>query len=425
MRKLSLLAAATLLLVMAASGGALGVTVHVWHSLSPTNASGTLEAIVEEFNRLNPDIHVELTYAGGYVEAMEKALAAHAGGAGPHIMQFEQTRSAAFYYAGALRSIDEFVYGPDGIDLSDFSQTMLGAVTYDGKLYGLPFNVSTPLLYYNRGMFLQAGLGDAAPRTTQELFEYSRKLARDTNGDGQTDVFGFDFYEWGWLFEAWIGRVGARVHDEELTQFTFNSPEAIAIMEFAQAMVHEHGVARAPGNYNQFWAGTLAMRELSTASLANNIRSAQENNMDMGVAPLVCDTECYAPIGGGNFFMLNTGTPEEQQAAWKFLKFLTNTENLARFARDSGYMVGRRSSFESPILLDVFAEQPEFRITYEQMDYAYPRPKVPFWQSDVAPILTGFFNNAFRQKGNVRQILDEAVRTANGRLAEWRASLGR
>lgn len=413
-----------LILVAMISGTALGVNISVWHSLSASNASGTLQAIVDDFNRLNPDINVELVYAGGYVEAMEKALAAHAGGAGPHVMQFEQTRSAAFYYAGALRSIDEFVDGPDGIDISDFSQTMLGAVTYDGKLYGLPFNVSTPLLYYNRGLFLESGLTENAPRNSQELLEYSRKLARDTNGDGQTDIYAIDFYEWGWIFESWIGRYGARIHNDELTEFTFNSPEAIEAMEFVQALVHEQGVARAPGNYSQFWAGTLAMRELSTASLANNIKTAAEHNMDMAVAPLACEVECYAPIGGGNFFMLDTGTAEEQLAAWKFLKFLTNTENLARFSRDSGYMAGRRSSFESPILQEVFAEQPEFRVTYEQMDHAYPRPKVPFWQSDMAPLITGFFRDQFAGRGNVQLLLDEAARTANNRLAEWRDSLG-
>ena len=423
LRKFVLMVAAALGLVVLLSGAALGVSITVWHSMTTTQQD-LLEEITEDFRRVYPDIEVELVYAGGYVDTMEKALTAHAAGAGPHVLQLEQTRSAVFYYSGALLSIDEFIDGPDGIDLSDFSPTMLGAVTYDGKLYGLPYNVSTPLLYYNRGLFLESGLSGDAPRTTQELFEFARKITRDTDGDGNPDIYGFDFYEWGWLFEAWIGRRGGRVLNDDLTAFTFNSQEAVEIMEFAQEMVNQHQVARAPGNYSQFWNGTLAMRELSTASLANNIRSAAEHGMDMAVAPLVCDVECYAPIGGGNFFLMNTGTREQQEAAWKYLRFITNTENLARFSAGSGYMAGRRSAFEHPILLEKFLEQPEFRVTYEQMDTAYPRPKVPFWQSDVAPLLTGFFRVQFAENGNVRQYLDQAVEKANQRLMEWRSELG-
>lgn len=414
---------AAFLLVVLACQQAFGVTVSIWHSLTDRLGLEAFEAAVAEFEGANPGIDVEVVYAGGYVEAMEKAMAAYVGGAPPNILHLEQTRSAAFYFAGALYPIDEYVEGPDGIDLTDFSPTMLGAVTYGGRLYGLPYNVSTPLLYFNRDMFLRAGVRPEAPKTPQQILDVSLKIARDRNGDGVTDVFGIDFYTWGWLFEAWIGRYGARVHDEELTKFTFNSPAAVEAMDFARALVNEYRVATHRGNYGMFWAGELAMRELSTASLADNIQNARENSMDMGVAPLACHVECYAPIGGGNLFLVNTGSAKEKEAAWKLLKHLTSTESLARYAASSGYMVARRSAFTSPILQDVFRQQPEFRVTYEQLDFAYPRPKLPFWQSDVAPVLEQFFKAQFEEHNSVKALLDEAVRAANARLEEWRLAV--
>lgn len=415
----------TLLLVMLVSTVAFAVDIEIWHSLTPRLGQATLEEVVAEFMETNPDINVEVVYAGGYGDGMEKAMTAYSGGAPPNIMHLEQTRSAAFYYSGALLSIDKYVSGPDGIDLGDFSPTMLGAVTYEGSLYGLPYNISTPLLYYNRNMFLEAGLSGDPPTTSSELLEYSRKIARDRDGDGHTDVFGIDFYSWGWIFESWIGRYGARVHNDDVTAFTFNSPEAIKAMEFVQSLVNEAGVASHKQSYSNFWAGELAMRELSTASLANNINNARENSMDMGVAPLGCEVECYAPIGGGNLFLFDTGTEAQKEASWKLLKFITSSENLARYGADSGYMVARRSSFTSPTLETVFAQQPEFRVTYEQLDIAYPRAKVPFWQSDVAPLLGDFFKAQFDENGNVKTLLDEAVRQANARLSEWRREVGR
>src|SRR5690606_15886315 len=92
LRKFVLMVAAALGLVVLLSGAALGVSITVWHSMTTTQQD-LLEEITEDFRRVYPDIEVELVYAGGYVDTMEKALTAHAAGAGPHVLQLEQTRS--------------------------------------------------------------------------------------------------------------------------------------------------------------------------------------------------------------------------------------------------------------------------------------------------------------------------------------------
>jgi len=399
-------------------------SITVWHSLDTGEASKSFDAICEDFSKAHPEIEAEIVYIGGYVQGMEKALVAWAGGAAPNVAMFEQTRSAAFYYSGALLDIGPYIKGPNGIDLKDFSQSMLGAVTYDGNICGLPYNNSTPLIYYNRDLFLRSGLQPQAPKTWDEILAFSKKIAHDTDGDGKNDVYGFDFYSWGWLFEAWIGQNGARVLNDDLTEFTFNSPAAVEAMQFVQNMVHEHGVAYYAGSsgYNLFWNNQLGMTERSTASLGNNILKA---TFDMGVAPLAGNKEYYAPIGGGNFFLMNTGTSAQKEAAWTFLKFITSTDQHARFSAASGYMGARRSTFTSPIMRTRFADEPRYRVTYEQMDVAYARPKVPFWQESVAPEITKFYKTQFAQNGNVKAALDEAVRVANTRLQEWRRTLVR
>lgn len=398
----------------------------VWHSLDATHGEPMFNQVADEFRKAYPDIEVEVINAGGYVAALDKLQVAYAGGASPNIAMTEQTRSAGLYYAGALLSIDEFIKGPNGIDISDFSPTMLGAVTYEGKLYGLPYNTSTPLLYYNKDLFEKSGLQPNAPKTWAEILNFSRKIAKDTNGDGNTDVFGIDFYAWGWLFEAWTGQNGGRIINDEVTQFTFATEANIEAMQFVQDLVHKERVARYAGSsgYNLFWAGTLAMTERSTASLADNISKA---TFDMGVAPLACNKECYAPIGGGNFFMMNTGTKEEQEAAWLFLKWITSPENLAEMSAATGYMAARRSSMNAPALRDMFRKEPRYRATYEQMNVAYTRPKVPFWNSTVGPALStgGFYTLQFQENGNIRQGLEELDRIANAAMKDWLATLKR
>jgi ABC-type glycerol-3-phosphate transport system substrate-binding protein len=86
-------------------------SITVWHSLDTGEASKSFDAICEDFSKAHPEIEAEIVYIGGYVQGMEKALVAWAGGAAPNVAMFEQTRSAAFYYSGALLDIGPYING--------------------------------------------------------------------------------------------------------------------------------------------------------------------------------------------------------------------------------------------------------------------------------------------------------------------------
>lgn len=409
----------TVLTVAAVAGAQ--TTVTVWHPLPVGAATEAFHAQIDEFMRQNPDVIVDVSRPGGYGDTREKSIVAWAGRAAPNIVILEQTHGFTFFADGLFMPLDEFIENDPTITHDDIYPGMRENLTYNGKLYGLPYNTSTLLLYYNRGMFEHAGLPPTAPTTNAELLEYSRRIARDTTGDGLADIIAIDFYAWGWAFEAWIGRNGGRVTNEAGTEYTFNSPEAVEAMEFAQALVNEHRVARYGTGYPFFWNGSLAMRELSTASLANNIDQANQNGIDMWVAPLVCNVECYVPIGGGNMFMFNQGTDAEKEAAWRLMSFLVEADNLAAFSAATGYMAGRRSAIQSPVLQDFFIDEPRGLVTYQQLIHARPRAKVPNWNLVGDELAGTLYRGMFHNNGNVRELLDNIVRYGNQILDEWYA----
>lgn len=381
-----------------------------------------MDELVEEFMEQNPDIYVDHVHIAGYNQMNEKTQVAWAGGAAPNVVIIEQSRWFGFALDGMFLPLNEYVENDPSISLDDLYPGIREHLTWDDKLWGLPYNISTPLVYFNRDLFAVSGLDSVAPTTWDEILEVSKRIARDSTGDGEIDVWGIDFYKWGWLFEAWIGQNGARVASEDGRRYTFNSPEAIEAMEFTQSLVQEHRVARSGTGYPDFWAGKLGMTERSTASLASNIENAEASGFDMWVAPLACNVECYAPIGGGNLHILNTGTDEQKEAAWRFVSFLTDSENLARIGAATGYMAGRRSSIESPILQDHLRDEPRFMVTYEQLVDASPRAKVPNWAGEMAEQVGQFGTRQHRDNANVREELNELVRFGNALLDEWYAS---
>lgn len=393
-----------------------------FYDASPAGAPAEMmDTLIAEFEEQNPDIKVDVVRPGGYNATREQALVAFFGGRAPNLVMIEQAQGFAFTAQGMFLPLDEFIENDPTISIDDLYPGIVDHLTWQGKIWGLPYNISTPLLYYNADLFAMSGLPETSPATWDEILLYSRAIARDSDGDGVNDVNGIDFYQWGWLFEAWIGQNGAQVANEDGTQFLFNSEEAIQAMEFTQALVREHNVARQGTGYNDFWAGKLGMTERSTASLQNNIDKSTESGFNMGVGPLACNVQCYAPIGGGNLHMFKAGNEQQQQATWKLISFLMDTDNLARFSAATGYMAGRRSSLQSYYLQDRFVDEPRSIATYMQLEVAKARAKVPIWPEFLEEIAR-FGTRQHRDGANVRQELNELVRIGNQLLTDWYAT---
>jgi len=397
-------------------------TITFYDPRANTAIAQLMDILVAEFEEQNPDIKIDHVNIAGYNQMNEKTLVAWAGGAAPNVVIIEQSRWFGFALDGMFLPIDTFLENDPSISLEEIYPGIRDHLTWDGKLWGLPYNISTPLIYFNRDLFRESGLDPVAPTTWDGILETGRRIAKDLDGDGNNEVWALDFYAWGWLFEAWLGQNGARVASEDGHRYTFNSEEAIQAMEFTQALVLEHRVARQGTGYPDFWAGRLGMTERSTASLSGNVNNAASSGFDMWVAPLACNVECYAPIGGGNLHILNTGSPEQREAAWRFVKFLFDTENLARMGASTGYMAGRTSSLQSPTLQDHFVDEPRAVVTYQQLVHAAPRAKVPNWAGEVASMISSFATRQHRDGVNVRAELNEMAREANILLDEWYAS---
>jgi len=416
-------AIAAIVVTLTLSAAVAAQTTITFYDPRPNQAlSNLMDRLVAEFEAQNPDIRIEHVHIAGYNQINEQTLVAWAGGAPPNVVIIEQSRWFGFALDGMFMPIDSFLERDPAFSLDDIYPGIRDHLSWDGKLWGLPYNISTPLIYFNRDLFRRSGLEPVAPRTWDEILAKSRAIARDTNGDSNPDVWGIDFYAWGWLFEAWLGQNGARVAAPDGRRYTFDSDEAVEAMEFTQALVLQHRVARQGTGINDFWAGRLGMTERSTASLADYSRNAANNNIDMWVAPLACQKECYAPIGGGNIHILNTGTPQQREAAWRFVKFLFDTENLALMGSTTGYMAGRASSIQSDILQHHFSDEPRALVTYQQLVHARPRAKVPNWAGDIADMISSFATRQHRDGVNVRQELTEMARRANIMLEEWYAS---
>lgn len=357
------------------------VEVTFWAALGGNNGT-ILESFVKAFNESQNEVSVKYEFQGAYADTEQKFLATLAGGQVPDLVMLEISRIPGFANSGALLPLDDLAAGPDGIDLSDFAAGLLAESKINGKLYSLPQARSMPVFYYNKDMFKAAGIdATAAPKDWAAIRDAAIKL---TKADGSAYGWGLQIGNPWWYFQEAVENYGAEmsVRDGDKCTATFNSPEAVKALQWWYDLVYVDKAAKIyPGQGLTTWealqadfiSGKIGMMYITTGWMGNIKKNSP---FEVGVGMLAAGPTGVrrAPTGGNGIAIPAKAPAEHQAAAWKFLKWLTDTPQTASWAKQTGYMPLRLSAMNDPALQAYFKENPTFQVAVEQMQYASPFP---------------------------------------------------
>ncbi|MGI6149665.1 MAG: ABC transporter substrate-binding protein [Limnochordia bacterium] len=372
LRLLSLVVALTVL--VAASTHAAPVQVDFWIGLSGSLGEVLMD-MVNEFNASQDEVFVNASFQGSYFDVQQKAMISIAGGMPPDMIQVEQAQVRNLAAMGVVPPLSDL-----NIDTSEFIPTLIADCYYKGELYGVPFNRSTPLLYYNKEMFREAGLGEDPPKTWEEVLEFAKKLTKPASGD-QDATWGFQIVPNFWFFEAMVWQFGGEMADDSTGQLLYDGPQAVEALKFWQDLIHVHQVARCPAGEEaaahaitraDFYAGRVAMIFDSTGQL-----TAHDNNtpFEMGVGFLPAAVTHAVPTGGGNIVIL-ARNPETRRAAAKFIEWFTNAENAAVWSMRTGYMPVNQVAMNSEEMQKFYETNPNAKVAGDQLVYARTVPAI-------------------------------------------------
>ncbi|MBB6097282.1 sn-glycerol 3-phosphate transport system substrate-binding protein [Deinobacterium chartae] len=405
-------AAVSLALCVSTSALAAPIQIEVWSALSKGYGQAEFEEFAKDYSKLNPEVQVKVVYSGSYDDTLKKAQAAVAARKAPNVVMFEQTHGAGFVDAKAVLPLNDLIAADKRFNLKDFHSSLLSTCRYGDALYCLPFNTSTPVVYYNADLFKAAGLDPVKdfPRTWGELERVAPKLTK-VNAKGVAEQWALGLYASpGWIFDAYLGQAGGNILSPDRKSFAFAGRQGISVMNVWKRMADNKSGKFSSNQYADFFSGKQAMIIASTAALENNFRQAKFN---MKVAPLWCGVRCYAPIGGANLYLMNTGSEAEKKAAFDFMKYVTSAEVGAKFGAATGYMAPRRSSMLTKTLKDRFAKRPEARVTYDQMrTHGFPRTLVPFY-NEVDSAITTATEEVLIAKKDPKAALEKAAAEGN------------
>lgn len=314
-------------------------------------------------------VHVTPIYVdGAYEGALEKLQTMAISGDLPSITQAGHQYAFFMTENMPVKYVQDFM-DAENYDVSDFYPTMLDlGRDEEGKLAGLPFGVSTAILYLNKEIFEANGLDVEADAPT--TFDEMRELAKQLTYDGNYGAY-IDYTITGnWEIQTMVEDMGGQMLTEDRSAMGCET-QMQQTLEFLNALVNEDKSMPLVTNdqaVEAFKAGKIAMYISSTADL-RGLQNDSNFEIVTTLHPTDGSGKKGAPAGGNSVYILES-TPEEEQASWEFVKYITSPEATAYVAQQFGYMVTRQSAYESQELMgDYLNENPAAAVTYEQVDW--------------------------------------------------------
>ena len=357
-----------------------------------------VDGLVADFMKANPDIKVNAIYAGNYNDARIKALAALKSGESAQLSVMFSIDIYELIEQGAIVAFDEIVEtAEEKAWLKKFYPSLMENGMTQGKVWGIPFQRSTIVMYYNKDAFRDAGLDPAkAPANWDELVSMGKKLVKKSGG--QTARWGAMIPSTGypyWMFGALTKQNGQVLMNADGNKTYFDAPATVEALQFWRDLGNKHGVMPSGtiewGTLRKnFLEGKTAIMWHSTGNLTVVKSKAK---FDFGVAMLPAKKSRGTPTGGGNFYIFKKSSPAERKAAMKLIRFLTEPARTAEWSMKTGYIGTRPDAYQTEALKKYVAGFPPAAVARDQLKFA------------TAELST-------YQTGRVRKLLDDAIQAA-------------
>ena len=334
-----------------------------------------IDDFVTDFSKENPSIKVTPIYAGSYQDTIVKALTAHKSGAPPVMSVLLSTDMFTLIDEDAIVPIDGFVKtADDKAWLTGFYKAFMQNSQTGGKTWGIPFQRSTIVQYYNKDLFKAAGLDpNKAPGTWVELADYAKKLTLK-DASGKVTQYGVQIPSSGfpyWLFQALAIENDVVMANEAGNAVKFDDPKVIEALQYwidlTKQGSHPPGIVEWGTTPKDFFEKKVAMMWTTTGNLTNVKTNAK---FDFGVAMLPGNKRKGSPTGGGNFYIFKKSTPAQQEAAFKFIKWITQPERAARWSMDTGYAAISEAAYGTDTLRKYGRDFPPALVARDQLPFS-------------------------------------------------------
>ena len=348
-----------------------------WHGMGGSTGEA-LQKLVDKYNESQDKVFVKAQYQGSYDETLTKLRSSASGSeVGADLVQVFEVGTTFMIDSGLTVPVQDYV-DEAKFDLKQLEPNLLAYFTIDDKLYSMPFNNSTPLMYYNKDMFDKAGV--EVPTTLEGLIEIAPKLKEA----GAAIPASIGIY--GWWIDQWFNKMEKDIFDNENGRA--GAPESVAFIENSGMekiltmwkKAADEGImpnVGREGGHPEFIAGQSAVTFGSTASL-RQLLTEVDGRFEIGTAyypGIDSEDKGGVSIGGASLWMIESGDDAKKQATWEFIQYLVSSEAQSEWNVDTGYFPVNLAAHEEKVFQDNLKEFPQFQTAIDQLHDSKPEDR--------------------------------------------------
>lgn len=343
--------------------------------------------VIEQFEAANPDIIIETQHApwSSYFDRLQTQWA---GGVSPDVMFLNNVPSYAS--RGVLATLDDLVE-ESGFDISGYHPEMLRIFMLDGNLYGFPRDNDTTVLYYNMDLFDEAGV--AYPDDTWHWDDLREAAAALTVKDAAGRTLQYGVALEANKYPNWVHQNGGLIFDDPLEPTRFHMAEQAATdaIQFIADMINVDGSAPSFDAQQQMGSTTELFSTGRVAMVMTNaarVPTFMDSGFNWNVAPLpMGPTGTRAnTLGGAGYVM--AASPGDQEAAWRFLQFLSGPEGHAVFAATGLAVPALTTPETAEAFISAMPEGINAQVFIDETAHGMLNPNFPNWREIETTLVT-------------------------------------
>lgn len=395
----------------------------------PVNVGGKAANLVsemtEEFNKQNTDIVVEPVYTGNYDDTVTKIQTAAQGGNPPELFVSLATQRFTLSNAGMAMPLDDLIKkdGEEGKKyIEDFLPGFMEDSYVEGKIYSIPFQRSTMVLFYNKDAFTEVGLDpEKAPKSYKELAEAAKKLTKGT------ERYGFAMIMDAWFIEQLLANENTLYVNEENgragkspTAVAYNGEKIKTIFNWLNDMYRDNTATSYGKEYQNtraaFLSGKVSMYIDSSAGIQQLTELA---NFEIGSAYVPSENGEFTgvPIGGASLWITNSVSDEKQAAAWDFVKYAVSKESQALWASSTGYYSVNKEAYDLDLLKKDLEKTPQKLVAVNEIKDTQKTAATSGAIVGVFPelrkVMTDSMEKVYVGKEKIDKIIDKMVKESD------------
>lgn len=347
------------------------IKVEFWYGLGG-QLGENVERFIKEFNESQDEVIVTGVAQGNYEETEQKLQAAIAAKKVPAAVLLGNDTVLTFANKGILAPMDSFISADDQFNREDFVESFYQQGSMNDKQYALPLYGTTQVMYYHKGIFEEVGISPESLNTFESLKEAAAKIKAEKGIHGWMPMWGS-----GNLMDFAMSN-GASYLSEDGKKVMIDSPEWVEAWDYIGKAIHEdktmainHG-----GEGWAYWYKTID-DVLQGRAAGYTGSSGDQGDLDFtkvaaypqpGWEDHAAAPHAYALLAS----IPALASPEEQEAAYKFITFFNSAEKTADWSMNTGYIAVRKSAREVESFKKFAEENPQILVPLKQAETATP-----------------------------------------------------